>query len=75
MRASAQTNSPKSTRPLWKKVTQLGKALCCEKSFLKKGIDTHRNGWERVPKPINADIVKKYYACDGKGSNVSKLKT
>ena len=39
-----------------------GKALCCEKSFLRRGIDTHQYGWERVPGPINADIVKKYYA-------------
>ena len=32
----------------WKMVTQLGRALCCEKGILRRSIDTHRDGWERV---------------------------
>ena len=31
-------------------VTQLGKTLRGEKGILRKSIDTHRNGWERVPR-------------------------
>ena len=30
---------------------------------------------KEFPDPINADIVKKYYAWDNKGSDLSKLKT
>ena len=49
-RTSAQTDSPISTRPPWKMVTQLRSALCCEKSILRRSIDTHQNGWGRVPR-------------------------
>ena len=35
---------------------------------------TEMDGKE-FPDPMNADIVKKYYAWDDKGSNVSELKT
>ena len=31
-------------------VTQLGRTLRGEKGILKMSIDTHRNGWERVPR-------------------------
>ena len=36
----------------WKMVTQLGKTLCCEEGFLRRSIDTHRNGRERDRKSV-----------------------
>ena len=47
-RISAQTDSIKSVRPLRKMVTQLGRALCCEKGILWRSLDTRKNGWKRV---------------------------
>ena len=31
-------------------IAQLGRALHGEKGILRRGIDTHRNGWKKVPR-------------------------
>ena len=56
-------------------VTQLGGALCCEKGFFRRGIKLTEMDGKEFPSLINANIVKKYYAWDNKGSNLSELKT
>ena len=43
-------------------VTQLGKALCCEKAFLGGALILAEMDEKEFSSPINADIIKKYYA-------------
>ena len=46
-----------------------------KKAFLGEALILTKMDGKEFSGPINADIVKKYYAWDDKGSNVSELKT
>ena len=46
-----------------------------KKAFLGGALILTEMDGKEFPGPPNADIVKKYYAWDDKGSNVSELKT
>ena len=61
-KTSAQTDSLKSTRPLWKMVTQLEGSYVVKKAFSEGALILTKMDGKEFLGPINADIVKKYYA-------------
>ena len=56
-------------------VTQLGRPYIVKKAFSWGALILTEMDGKEFSGPINADIVKKYYAWDDKESDVSELKT